>query len=643
MEYELRGIRKGDHKKVSRALELMKQLEDPELESAGREELLWELLDPLKQLARAYPAHSLIRDIAVLYLTLGGRFGEILLLLERLKNFDKSGELRGILGEAYLREKQLFSAYENFSFYIENAETEVSREYLSMFEVLKAEYEKAYRYFVEELGIDPRDQREHEKAQVLLHGGELDEAKKIISRLARKYPQVPNVMNNMGIILMNGGNIEEAELYFQKVLSTDAHNLFASTQLARTALYRNDLSRMVTFTEHLMAHEQKSALLYYELVQLNALLGRDEELLSLYRSYDQEYQESGSVEDGTIRFFAAVALLRTGNKQAGTTLLRKLQKHNDILPHLTKENLADIGKPEEEQNGPAYYSLQNLFPPFFLPQLMKIDEKTSMEKTRSLLSKNRKMLLALLPVALRSGDELAREYFLNMYEICRWDEMYGPLSSFMIGRVGSDKLRRKAFEVLTHAGKLTGEVEMYQGGEKTVFRTFKVTEEPRDTHFTEAQWELNTSAYYLMEDGSTDEAIDLWKRSLQEYGDEPSVLNNLALAYNEAGRNRERDAVVKKLEEQFPDYFFYKIIKASRCIAASDFEQARTILDSLGKKDEYHVSEIKALCTVNIHYYTKKNEYEAALQWYKTGSICLPDNPEFNDPQEIERLQRLSR
>ena len=643
MEYGIKGIQKSDYNKVLRVGELREQLEKSDLESGEREALLKELLVLLKQFARKYPVHFLTMDIAVAYLALGGRFGRVLLLLERLKNLSKDAGLHGLLGEAYLREEQLFCAYENMSFYIENSEEDVSGEYLSMFETLKPEYEKAYRQFVEEMGVVPQDQREHEKAQVLMHGGELEDARRIITALSKKYPHIPNVLNNLGIIQLQGGKLPESERHFRKVLSLDAENLFATAQLARIALYQNDISTVLKLTNQLMLQKQKSSHLYYELVQLNAYLGRDEKILSLFRSYDQEYPKSRTVEDGTIRFFGAVALLRTGNGEEGRILLRRLQKKNDILPHLTEENLADLRLPEEEQDGPAYFSLQNLFPHFFLPLLMNINDKTNIKKIRNILSQNKKMLLALLPVALRSGDELSREYFINMYEVCEWDEMYEPLASFMAGKAGSDEPRRRTFAVLKEKGEITGEVRMYQAGKETVVRSYRITEEPRDAHFTKDQGELNIRAFYLAQDGDTDAAIGLWEEYLQEHGDEPSVLNNLAAQYEKAGRESERDTLIEKLEKAYPDYFFLKISKAGRCIAASDFEQARTLLDSVNGRDEYHVSEMRALISTNIHYCTAKQEYQEAAQWYKTGSTVLPDDPEFNDPEELERLELMGR
>lgn len=192
-------------------------------------------------------------------------------------------------------------------------------------------------------------------------------------------------------------------------------------------------------------------------------------------------------------------------------------------------------------------------------------------------------------------------------------------------------------------GKAANEVELYEKGEKRVIRNLRITKEPQDEHFTEAQRELNTRAYYLAQDGDTEKAIVLWEQYLQEHEDEPSVLNNLARTYGQAGRITERDALIKKLGKQFPDYFFYKIIQASECITAADFKQARTILDSIGGKDEYHVSKMKALCDLNINYYLKKKDYLGVVEWYKKASICLPDDPDFSDPETIGSIELMER
>lgn len=643
MEFELRGIKKSDAKRVYRASGLCQQLEEDDLEIEGREELLREFLGLIKQLARKYPVHPLPGELAVLYITLGGRFGAVMLLMERLKSFAKDAYLSGFLGEAYFRENQLFSAYENMSFYIENAEEAVSREYRSMFETLKPEYEKAYREFVEEMGIDPRDQQEHEKGQILLQAGELGEASKIITGLSKKYPHVSNVMNNMGIILLNTGRISEAESCFQKVLSFDAENAFALAQSARTALYRDDFQTAVTLTERLMKKEDKIPRMYYELIQLNAFLGRDEAVRSLYREYDERYPNYGDIEDITIGFFGGVALLRTGSRKEGIELLEKNRKINNIQVQLPEENLADSRKPLGEQNGPAYFSFQNLFPPFLFPQLKKIDSQMSNEKIREILSKNKKLLIALLPVALRGGDEHIREWYIDMYDITEWNELRGPLSEFMSGQTGSDELRRKTFQVLSVKGKTAGQVEMYRKGEKAAIRNIKITEEPRDEHLTEEQRELNNQAFYFFQDGDNEKAADLWEQYLHDHGDDPSVLNNLAAACEKLGRINERTVLVKKLGKKYPDYFFYRILQVRECIDAGDFGRARTILDDIGGEDEYHVSEMKALCNLNIMYYIKKKDPEAAAQWYKSASICLPDDPEFNDPESLKSIELFGR
>jgi tetratricopeptide (TPR) repeat protein len=106
---------------------------------------------------------------------------------------------------------------------------------------------------------------------------------------------------------------------------------------------------------------------------------------------------------------------------------------------------------------------------------------------------------------------------------------------------------------------------------------------------------------------------------VDQYPPVPALKNWLAVAYLQAGRQAEADAMEERIWREHPDYFFGRISRAYRCMNDGELDRVPEVLGGLDLKqmyphrDVFHVSEALTLWALLADWYYQQGEDDEAL------------------------------
>ena len=134
------------------------------------------------------------------------------------------------------------------------------------------------------------------------------------------------------------------------------------------------------------------------------------------------------------------------------------------------------------------------------------------------------------------------------------------------------------------------------------------------------------SALYESDGLRAERALSL---ALAEDPKDPSLLNNLAVAFRLQGRDEDADALLRRIHEDHPDYLFARTGLAQQHIERGELEEARQLLEPLLYRRRMHYSEFDSFCGVHIELYLAEDNVDAACTWFEMWERVDPENPKL--------------
>jgi tetratricopeptide (TPR) repeat protein len=177
----------------------------------------------------------------------------------------------------------------------------------------------------------------------------------------------------------------------------------------------------------------------------------------------------------------------------------------------------------------------------------------------------------------------------------------------------------------------------------TELLAFEVYYEPipdywKDPRSEELAAEANEALYA----GDSERAERLLNRCLEMEGERPTLLNNLAAAYQRQNQTDKARALVEKISRKWPDYFFGKAARAQQAIRDGDIETARDILTQLSRTRRLHRSEFTALAAAQLTLLLKTGELEGAATWLQLWRRLTPDDANIAHFERRLSLQKVT-
>jgi tetratricopeptide (TPR) repeat protein len=349
---------------------------------------------------------------------------------------------------------------------------------------------------------------------------------------------------------------------------------------------------------------------------------------------------------------AACVYARQGDKKKAKTLWERAYGYDDGL-QIIEDNLEDMKRPQDEQGGPWYFTLQDILTEHVMaafilsisPQLK--NSKNTFENALPIIREfmaEYPELLAAMPTLLSRGNKEARMFVLMLGEKLAFPEITAAMQAFVMSDEGSDKARMTTLHVLQGGGILqeSQPISMQFKGEQrdVVTMEWKIVYEPLQQYPISARAQkLFTQAHTALQRDNFKKAEDLCREALILEPNAPQIWNNLAQALSLQDKDEESMQLGLDIYEKYPDYFTGIVNRANMYRQEGDLESAKKLLIEAGKREELHMTEFINLMRSWIELWIDCRNPEEAAQYLRMLKKVYPEYP---DSKEIEsRLEIL--
>lgn len=498
----------------------------------------------------------------------------------------------------------------------------------------------------------------HEQSQVFMEQGDYAKGIAKAEELLALHPNFPSALNNISVMKFAQGDIAGAIAASEQVLSFAPDNFHALSNLTRYLLAIGRTEEGRQHAEKLKTVDTLFTDRWVKQAEAFSALGDDEEVLATFRQAQEQDKVDPSFNTAFFYHLAACASARLGNEQEAQELWKSALAANPTFD-LAKENLADLRKPAGERNGPWAFHYGHWISVQARKDVKLLGQKKGRhtDPVQEYLKKHPE-LFHIVPLMLDRGDLHGREFAIRFAAIAQTPELLKMVRDFALGPKGSDKLRFEAARIAQEHDLIpSGEVKFWNKGvlADVLILNMEIKTQPENKLNPKAI-RLYSKAYELLADGDGVSAERILKQALEIAPDSPTLLNNLAAAYEQQGRKHEFRQLVLQIYEKHPDYLFGCINRAKLYVHEKEYDKAGELLRPLLKRKQMHITELCALCEGFILFYYKQGNRDAARSWLGMLEQNDPDhrgiehwkaklNPQakLEGPDLMKALQRLLR
>lgn len=477
---------------------------------------------------------------------------------------------------------------------------------------------------------------QHEELRLMMESGNYSRCRQLAKKLLQQRPTFTPILNNLSQVEWLEGNLEQAIETGRKVLEIESQNIHALSNLTRFLFMQRKRDKADILAKQLKDSNAPAVDRWVKKAEALSFIGDDDGVLDLLEQA-KSAKETDQMNEMIWHWFA-VAEYRMGTHSKARSHWQKCAK---LAPYfeMANKNLAEMKKPLHERVCPQAFSLETWIPRKTLETLTSSVERTARKKNDDAFRKevieyfNRHPeFIQFVPAALTSGDEMSREFALQLADMSAHPAILDALKIFALGQDGPDSIRLDASQILSKHGVLkSGEmVDLWLEGEwkPIMMMGFQISYDPpeRPTLKPVAQ-HLMEKAVYALRAKKGDEAEFHLRKALEIQKDEPGLLNNLAVALSMQGKHTEAEKIANEIPTRFPDYFFGQVIAVRKAIQAGELEKAKPILDRMMQKQELHVTEFGAMCACQIDFMIEDDKPEGAVSWFEMWQEGYPDDP----------------
>jgi Flp pilus assembly protein TadD len=506
-------------------------------------------------------------------------------------------------------------------------------------------FEKAVREQIEESGL-PNEQAlemitQLEEQRFHLATGQYHQARQIGEKALRRWPDFVPVLNNLGQVYAVNGELERAIQIGRRVLEIDPQNLHAISNLARLYFLNGQPEQAEQFAARLKASQAEASDRWNKIAEALAILGDDAGVLALYEQAKKADELEPPFVDGVFYHLLAVSALNLGREKDARRFWKKALKLSPGFDW-ARENLADLDRPPDERQGAWAYPFENwLLGNLAIEMARTLErkkpaggkstgEKAALQRFLSQFIESNPRILFLAPHLLRRGDEKACQFVIVLTAASGHPQLVQRVTDFIGGQQGSVSTRMEAAHQLSAAGLLpAGPLPMWAAGEQreVLLLNMEISPEPKDPGYPRAVQDLAEQAYDALRQRNGRRAQELLEKAVTMQPDAPSLLNNLAMAYEMQGQSTRAHQMIREIYARFPEYSFGIIGVAGLAIAEGDLETAGNLLNSLMQRKKLHTSEFAALCTAQMDLNLAEDRGDAARNWLEMLEQTYPDHP----------------
>lgn len=628
---------------------LLAQLE--EVDRLTRRKKWTQALEALQALDRAYPRQPVVLTELVNVCFELGDMHLYLYYIEQLAKIPpvEPDTLLGLAG-AYMTNRHPALARQTFLRFLakhpDHERAAATRDTVANLEV-------ALQNFLQEEGLEFENPYEilawHEEIQLRMAAGQLNEARQLAQQLLRVDPHFTPALNNLSLVESIEGRLPQAVEAAQRVLALDPANYQALGNLVRFYVLQGETELARQTGEKLkQIKETDKADLWVKCAEAFSYLGDDQAVLNTFEAARAAGHLNTNMVNPLLYHLTAAAALRLGDEKRARQYWRAALKIDPRF-NLAQDNLADLNNPAGERHAPWPFDLtqwlsQRAIKDMAAQWQAALNRGGGEALTRAMRRylKQYPEIQPLLPLFLERGGPLARQFAVDVIDHLKTPDLLALLPAFALSQYGPDSLRHQALNLAKEAGLIpAGPVKMWiQGQQREILPIgFEIYDEPVEKHSPEVT-RLASAATAALRERDGDKAERLLEEALQLAPDAPDLLNNLAMAYQEQGREADMKALLRQNYQNHPDYFFGRVAMANLLIQQNDLDQAADLLFPLMSEQRLHYSEFVALAAAYIQLYQAKDEPEAARVWLDMWANIDPDDPNLRYLQRQARLHQ---
>ena len=501
-------------------------------------------------------------------------------------------------------------------------------------------FEKAVHEQIEETGLPDEQALELisqlEEQRFHLGAGQYRQARQIGEKALRLWPDFVPVLNNLGQIYAVEGELERAIQVAQHVLEIDSQNLYATSNLARLYFLNGQPEEAQEWARQLKASHAEASDRWNKIAEALTFLGDDAGVLALYEQAKKAGELEPPAVDKIFYHTLAVSALKLGREKDARRFWKKALKLSPGF-EWAQENLADLDRPADKRQGAWAYPFENWLLGGLATELAGALEKNrhagskqAVQRDISGFLEGHPRLLFLAPHLLARGDERARQFVMRLAATSGYPQLVQLVMDFIGGKQGSMSLRMEAARHLSEADLLpSGSLRMWTEGEwrEIMLLNMEISPEPEEAGYSRTVQELAEQAYDALQQREGHQAQELLEKAIAIQPEAPSLLNNLALAYEMQGQSARAHQMLREIHSRFPEYFFGITGVANLAIQEGDLEMARDLLNRLLHRKKLHTSEFAALCMAQMDLSLAEGRRDAARNWLEMFEQADPEHP----------------
>lgn len=484
-----------------------------------------------------------------------------------------------------------------------------------------------------------------EQSRFLFETGQHTQAHQSLEKLLKLAPNLSPALNNLSIILCQNGDLTEGITLSKKVLEQDPQNIHATANLIRLyilsgqiELAEQSLKQLKELKSEMPDHWSKKA-------EALSFYGDNSGLIEL----GQEAESSEMCQDLMGIFWHYVAVAH-GNLGQDTKARKLWEQSLKISPDFecARENLENIKLPVGKRNTPWALDLQDWLPSTLIKDLkqMVVSDSENNNKGKSIINKimkNYPQIVSLIPILLKRGSPLAREFALHICTATKTPELLSALKEFAFSQEGTDQQRFEAIQAINKEGLIpSGPVKIWIKGkqEEILLMGIEINDNPTIPHSKKVR-QLGQDAVATLKQGHGEKAESILLQALKLEPSAPDLKFNLAGAYMLQGRGGDANELVRKIHEEHPDYAFATIALAQHHLENNEISEAENLLQPLLYRKQFNYMEFSKFCEIQIKLAMKKKTPETANSWLGIWKeIGDEDNPSLE--YWCNRLQKKS-
>jgi tetratricopeptide (TPR) repeat protein len=232
---------------------------------------------------------------------------------------------------------------------------------------------------------------------------------------------------------------------------------------------------------------------------------------------------------------------------------------------------------------------------------------------------------------LERGGPNGQDFFLSTAQQLQTPALLSVIKDFALSQNGTDDMRFQAAKLANEAQLMPKEsVSLWLDGEwrEIALQAYTFHNEPTRRH-SKAIERLAKPAFSLIQQGGKAQAIEaetLLRQALKLTTEAPDLMNNLAMALSQQGREDEADELIQEIVASYPDYIFASVGLARQHLVEGELEAAEEILKPFLSRDRFHIMEFGAFSDTYISLLMLQNKKDVARSWFEMWEKVYPED-----------------